>query len=264
MASFEKTPTAEQLDAPESRNTIEKDLSLPSAATEAVLAEIDRAHRAHRVGYSHNREEIAHLNGSIHSCECGKLFDEYVQGSVPTFERMFGSLPERVEEASRDLRKDAERYGPEDVEEETRMLSLLKGRERQVQTAVQMYVQSVIRFDTLKQLSHGGAREDKENFANADHARRRLHNALLESLHVYLETAQEAERMGVFSGAHPGPIFTLWDIGIDARSISHEQLLLFSERTLERREFVRDWAIAAFFAMRLGELSSSSGASASE
>lgn len=254
MTSFEKIPrpgdaSAEKSsNSAESRDASEKDSSLPTAATEAVLAEVDAVHRS---GHG-NHEDIAHLHDSIHTCECGQVFDEYEEGSVPTLERMFGSLSERIEQADRALREEAERYSEEEVEEEVRVLSLLKGRERQVRTAVEMYVQSVIRFNTLKRLSYNGAREDKENFVRADQARRRLHNSLIESLRVYLKTAQEAERMGLFDDVRKeGSIFALWDIGTDARSIASDRTLLFSEKALERREFVRDWAVAVFFSERL-------------
>lgn len=253
MSGFEAYSKRDPLPQEEKlQESVDVDPSLPTAATESVLAEVERAHRAHGAGHAHNQDEIAHLHDSIHSCECGKLFDEYVDGIVPTFDRMFKPLSERIQQATEVLQTDAEKYGPNDVAEEMRALTLLKGREQQVQTAVQLYVQSVIRFNTLKQLSHGGAHDDKENFVRADQSRRRLHNGLIDSLRVYLDAAQKANELGLLS--HSEPAFAQWDIGIDARTVPDSRALLFSGKTLERREFVRDWAIAAFFAERLQEL----------
>lgn len=212
-----------------------------------MLAEVDSAVRAHRNG-QHDSQYIAHLHDRIHSCEVGHLFDEYVEESVPTFERMFHPLPERIEKAKQALRVDAEKYGAETVADEMRILALLSGREQQVQTAVQRYVQSVIRFDTLRRLSYGGVRADMEQFSDADHARRRSHNALIDTLRVYLKVAQEAEAASVFPKESSGPVFVPWDIGVDARVIPRGHILVFSEKTLEHREFVRDWAVASFFA----------------
>ena len=58
----------------------------------------------------------------------------------------------------------------------------------------------------------------------------------------------------MFANAETEHSFAAWDIGVDARTIPQDKVLIMSERALKNRGFVRDWAIAAHFAGRLKTL----------
>ena len=144
----------------------EPDASLPTSATEEVLADVEATVHHTLAGGSAcvTHETVETLHRAIHTCECAPVFDQYTRGEIPTLERMFGQLPHLLDTAFQDIRAAQEADGPNAVAGEMRLLKLLKGREGQIRLCVQQYVNSVARFNNLKRLSAGGNRDINKQF----------------------------------------------------------------------------------------------------
>lgn len=218
--------------------------------TEAVLTHL---HRTTESAGAVRRDTVANLHNEILSTEQFGLFDQYIKGEIPTLERMFERLPAVIELALENLHKQEERYGTEAVREEKALLKLLSGREKQIKYTIGQYIQSVIRFNTLREFSKGGARDVAAQFSEADKSRRRIHNQLLDSLSIYLQTIITVNKADLFSEGGTSP-FVVWERGMNARDIPEDKIVLFSSNVLSDRDFIRDWAIAADFAESLSLL----------
>ncbi len=219
---------------------------VPTEAEETVLhalhAETDKHHR--EGGVPPKAETLGILHNNIAKTESFPLFREYVAGITPSPERMLRPLKSHIDVAKAALETDGS------DEQAMQTLNLLSGREAQIRSSIGLYVRSVIRFKELQRISAGGVRDVTKQFSDADHARRRAHNNLIDSLRVYRDTLQKA----VSEGLLPGDCCAEWSMGADARAIGADKGIMFSNIVLQNREFIRDWAIVADFAEQFAAL----------
>lgn len=237
--------------SPEPETSVESEKAfVPTAAEENVLAEMHektQAHRGERV--PKDKEVIEKFHKDVEQCESYPLYLKYVSGEVPTLQRMFSNLEPLLAEVSSDIEKETTLAAQNGDETHLKNLQqvhkLLMGREKQVRDAIQRYVSSVIRFRQLAKNSAGGVRDMSKQFVEADHARRRAHNGLIDTLTVYVQQVRALGAMGYDSSEHFP--FAYWNTSEDARTISKEKTPILSESVLKNRDFVRDWAIVADF-----------------
>ena len=221
---------------------------VPTAAEEAVLAGLHGEAERHGDGSKCNTETLTKLHGEVERCECFPLLGQYAAGQIPTLERMFVPLKPIIEKARIEISAEVARGIPEnDIKDELKLLALLEGREQQVKESIRRYVSSVIRFHNLKRLSAGGTRDMHKQFEDADHARRRAHNSLIESLSVYLAGANNAADQDLLKRDS----FTTWHVGTDAREIPQGKVVIFDSDVLKNRDFIRDYAVVADMAEQL-------------
>lgn len=186
--------------------------------------------------------ETAILHERVDHCSCAPLLWKYVNGEIPSLERMFLTLSPLAEKIVSELGKESG-----DTQEEKKVASILAGREKAVRDCISAYVHSVMRFQQLQDASLLGSRDIKELFVAADKARRRAHDALIATLKMYTRTLQEAVSIGLIAQKE----FAEWSFGEDARTIAPEKAAIFSLSTLDNREFIREWAVVADFQVQL-------------
>lgn len=228
---------------------------IPTAAEENVLAELHDKTAAH-AGRAHQAvaEDLERVHADIEKCQCLPLFRKYVAGEIPTLDRMFANLGLFLADLSKEIESEKiliQQGEPKEyLEELQKVHGLLSGREQQVRGAIQRYVSAVIRFRNLARLSVGGVRDVNKQYVEADHARRRAHDNLIESLSVYAGQVSLAIEQGypMTFGTFP---FVQWTIGSDARDIASNKTVIFSGDVLRHRDFIRDWAIVADFVEQL-------------
>ncbi|OGG52022.1 hypothetical protein A2704_00555 [Candidatus Kaiserbacteria bacterium RIFCSPHIGHO2_01_FULL_54_36b] len=228
---------------------------VPTAAEENVLLAMHSRTDGRR-GEKVPRDNalLGMLHDGVESCECYPLFKKYASGEIPSLERMFGNMQPLLDELKRSVDAEAARVAqgePDDIlKEEKSIYGLLAGREQQVRGAIQRYVTSVIRFKNLQRISAGGARDVSEQFVEADHARRRAHETLIEALRVYTAQVKLALENG-YADSYKHFNFEFWRPGTDARDASTKNSLVFAPEVLGNRDFIRDWAIVADFVNQL-------------
>ncbi len=227
--------------------------SVPTEPEERTLFTLHHEVEKHANGSKISDTALEGLHNNVKHCECFPLLEQYVRGNIPTFERLFANLDLYLDELKEYT--DSERAHTGEASEEAKIAEsfrkILAGRKIQIRDSVNRYVSSVIRFNQLKLLSADGARELKKQFENADHARRRAHNALIDSLAVYQTAIKncQLEELGKDRFKHFN--FEEWTIGTDARKIGPEKTVVFSSTTLRNRDFIRDWAIVSDFIEQL-------------
>lgn len=205
----------------------------PILREEVILTDFrDTVHEPHEI---HNKEERAHRYHTFHDylerLENPSIINQYENGTVPTLE----SLQEATTAAAQELEAD-----PDD-QEGVRMAKLLRGQVQSIRLWCRRYVGSVIAFHTLRR-KHIllNSTDTKEDFFRADSERRRIHNALLDSLRTCTALIQQ-------TAAHAGsatPI--LWEPTMTLpKGTASSTPVAFSANTLEDRDLVKQWAIAA-------------------
>ncbi len=232
----------ESPDAPESETL------MPTANETEILDLLHKEAELHHNGHT-KHDSLDQLHQDIARCECYPFFKQYVSGEIPTLDRLFNNLKPFITELDTEISAARARANGNLEDEEVKGLerrrSLLLGRETQIRGSVQRYVNSVIRFNTLKKASAGGTRDLTKQFEQADHARRRAHNDLLGSLTTYAKLVGEMVEEGD-NQLKTFP-FEIWRHGQDARTIAPDKTVVFSAKVMENRDFVRDWAIVADF-----------------
>lgn len=220
---------------------------IPSAAEEKVLAMLHD--KTSTPGAHADKETLGLFHNEIERCECYPVLSKYTSGEIPTLGTMFRGLPALLTEFGAEIERDRKAGASE---EELRPLilmhGLISGREQQVRSSIHRYVNSVVRFQHLQKISAGGTRDVTKQFVEADHARRRAHDGLIDSLKVY--AAQVAQLKTEGFDTLKSYSFTHWNMGDDARRTS-ESTLVFSPDVVRNREFIRDWALAADFSEQL-------------
>lgn len=240
-SKLDETPTTPEL----------PDVSAPPEGGDEILDNLHHATERHR-GSHIGKEEISVFHKSIERSEFGPLFDQYKVGAVPSPDRMFGSLKTELAKAQTIIEEERAVSGEEGARELVRIHGLLAGRERELASAVSLYVQSLIRHRNLRRMSEssGHTRDFTEQFVRADHARRRAHEALLTTLRVYREMLLRAKEEGLLSEDS----YVEWQLGSDARSIPQDKIVAFGATAVADRDFVRDWALVVDFANQLNKL----------
>lgn len=228
--------------------------AVPTQAEENVLHDLHEKAAAHGKGETAvDPQSLQKLHNDMESCECYPLFQKYVSGELPTLKTMFSNLDPLLDEMSKDVA--AGSSGGELDEHEKKiqqMQRLIAGREKQVRDSITRYVNSIVRYKHLAKLSAGGTRDMTKQFVDADQARRRAHNNLLDSLSVYAQQIKLTKREG-YDSFEKFP-FEFWEIGENANEFGADKTPVFSEQVIKNRDFVRDWAIAADFAEQLETL----------
>jgi hypothetical protein len=236
MPAREMTKTEPEVDATEA----------PTAAEEEVLEEL---HTVAGQDRQPSRETMAKLHQDIERCECYLLFAQYDKGTVPSLDRMFANTQPILSVVRQEI---ALTQNPNDVLALQRSIDLISGREQAIRSAIGAYVRSVIRFQNLRRLSAGGARDVTRQFVDADHARRRAHNNLLDALTIYAQQVQTLAEEGF--DTDPSFSFVRWTPDMDASAVPADKTVVFDASVMKNRNFIRDWAIVADFAEQLKQL----------
>lgn len=250
--SLKNRPAALERPAPED---LEEDTSfVPDATEETVLAHMQEAVDHHGPEGARDPAVLESLHSGVEHCECYPMFKKYVRGEVPSIERLFGGIGAYTNalDAIVSAADPADPLAREEAEIASALSSILKGREAQIRMLVERYVRSVIRFHNLRLRSADGTRDLKRQFVDADEARRRAHNALIDSLRVYQEAVNRCKEEG-FDNL-PSFRFFAWEKGFDAQQAPQEGSLYFAPSVLADRNFLRDWAIASEFLARFRAL----------
>lgn len=227
---------------------------VPTASEENVLSELHAKTEGHHRGekLAPDHALLDKLHSDVEKCECFPLFKKYTGGHIPTIERMFRNTQPFLDALANEAeRVRGESAGEEDpyFKEVHTLHGLLAGREQQIRGAIQRYVHSVVRFRHLQKINAGGTRDVSKQFEEADRARRRAHNSLLESLTVYAAQARFAKENGYDElAAFP---FAEWEPSMNANEIDEQKAVIFGPDVMRNRDFVRDWAIVADFAEQL-------------
>jgi hypothetical protein len=214
-----------------SRNTASPETR--AAPTEEVVdefAEIVENHRGNLRDDNQRREAFTELHGVLDKFENHAVKLMYDEGRMPTFE----SIDRVAQSAARALAADNE-------PEAQRIAKLLQHHVTSVKRWCRQYVASLLRFRASKTaFLRMNDEERRDALGKADADRRRIHDALLGSLASLEDLLRE------------GSEYT--DIGQPIRWNEKDQLqqgaanstpLMFSTKTLEDRDVIRDWAIVA-------------------
>lgn len=198
---------------------------------------------------------LTEIRNDLSRLECYPMYREYAAGNVPTLAILTESATRASLTIETLLSQDRAKGVPDkELEEETKIKNLLAGRPNSIKRGVESYVRSIIRFHTLKQLSHGGGRDMQTQFVKADEDRRRVHNALLESLKIFTTTVRNAEKEGLL----PAGSVVEWTHGMQAQVLieNPDMIVVFAEKIIsnEDRDYMKDWAIAADFDLQLKEM----------
>lgn len=203
---------------------------------------------------------LVEIRNDLSKLECYPMYRDYVKGVVPTLAMLSESADRAVKVIDTLLEKDrAGGLSDKDLAEETASRNLIAGRPNSIRRSIDAYVRSIIRFHTLRRLSHGGSRDMQEQFVKADGERQRAHDSLLQSLRVFTTNVLKAEHEGML----PKGTVAQWVQGSEAKKLSEnaQTIVVFSEQTLaNERDFIKDWAIAADFDTQLQDIAAHSKA----
>ena len=189
------------------------------------------------------------LHLAIEKSHSAPLFNDYEKGLVPTLEIIKNSSVKAADSiASEILRSEKSGVSPKDLVEEKSIEKLLRGREKSINAGVRSYIRSVLRFQTLKERMHLERNMEKQ-FERADHERRRIHNALIESLQTFTKAIHDAQELDLLNK------YTIieWQPGLRLQH-QKDSIVVFSDRILKNRDWVRDWAVVAELYERLAEI----------
>lgn len=200
--------------------------------TEVILSEFKR-----RV------EDVKHLDSTdpdmvsmtlhkgLERLEANDMLQKYEAGVVPTIE----SITKAAQEASAALLED-----PDDAEA-AKLAKLLEGSVSSIRSWSRRYVASLLKFHAAKsQFLRMSEMEQRDTLVDADKDRRRIHDALLNSLSVFNQQLFDAQGITTFASA------TEWVPGKDFPSGTADSApMVFSKAAIADRNLIRDWAIAA-------------------
>lgn len=124
--------------------------------------------------------------------------------------------------------------------EAVRLGKLISGQVPSIRQWCRRYVSTIVKFHTAKQRSHGSSdAEKKYQLQLADEERRRVHNALLESLKNFSALLIQAEDFAIFRK----PI--MWKPGVNLpEGITFAEPVVFDHVVMTDRDLVKNWAIA--------------------
>lgn len=246
---IEKLKIARKEEAPEVAEppTAEQDI------LEKLHAENEREHDGRAPA-----ETLGKLHQDIERCGCYPIFKQYASGEMPTLDRMFTNIKDLVAEMDRDIETEralvSEGEHPGLLQHLEKSRGLLLGRESQIRGTIQRYVNQVIRFNRLRKLQADGARDMVKQYEQTDHARRRAHNDLINSLTTYVQVIRDMRVEGAALNVYEHFNFSEWDTTNDARRVDKKTTVIFDPSVMQNREFIRDWAIVADFHEQLKEL----------
>lgn len=245
-----KTPI-ESLSTSAEKKETSLEIQDPTGSDEALHRLHAEATRARVAKEAPSKANLDVLHSKTEHCASFPLLTKYVDGELPSIERMFFGIKEKAEAAKARVAEDIQNHG-EDAESKKTLesLNLLIGRERQIHESIKRYVHSVIRFEELRRLSAGGTRDLTEQFVDSDNSRRKAHNNLLDSLALYNNLISKLTNEGILGQ----DTVTSWSMGQDARMNDPNRAVVFSNSVLANRDFVRQWAQVVDFAELFQEL----------
>ncbi|MEK7612632.1 MAG: hypothetical protein AAB449_00585 [Patescibacteria group bacterium] len=225
-----------------------------SAVEEDVAAKIHTNHDKIVNGEIPLSEKLlTEIRDDLSRLECYPLYREYTAGNVPTLAVLDVSTERAVHAIDATLAGDRAKGTPEnDLAEETKVRNLIAGRSISIKRNVAEYIRTVLRFHTLKRLAAGGGRDMQEQFVKTDEARVRAHNNLIKSLQIMTSTIQSAATMNLL----PEHKILKWVAGMNAHDLNKNPntVVVFSDKVMQDRDFIKDWAIAADFDLQLQEM----------
>lgn len=171
------------------------------------------------------------LHKGLERLEANNMLQKYEAGIVPTIE----SLTKAAQEATAVLLED-----PDDIEA-SRLAKLLEGSVLSIRSWSRRYVASVVKFHNAKsQFLRMNEIEQRDALVDADKERRRIHDALLNSLSAFNQQLDDAQGITTFAPAME------WVPGKDFPTGTADSApLVFSKAAIADRNLIRDWAIAA-------------------
>lgn len=202
--------------------------------TEDVLARLDNLAERYREHHPGTPEERAQARVILHTTldkfENHEMKESYDEGRLPTFR----SLERAASLISSALIDSGEA-------EATTLAKLLEGSTLHIKSWSRKYVASILRF---RRASMARARmsdeEVRDSYIQADRDRRRIHDALLESLSAVtrlIEQAKDYIEPIVVKKWRPGDRLP--------KGTADSEPVVFSSEAVANRDLIRDWAIVA-------------------
>jgi len=179
------------------------------------------------------------------------LFKEYSSGAIPSVGVLRDSAMKVADAIAKEIERERKSgVSDEDLDREIALERILRGRGRAIDSGIRSYIATVLRFQNLSKRRSEG-RDLLKQFESADHQRRQSHNSLISSLRIFAKAVEEAKSLGVLDGTSVVP----WQLGMNMNEFKgQDKVTIFSERTLNDRDFIRDWAIVAELYERLQEI----------
>ena len=189
------------------------------------------------------------FHSEIERSYSAELYEKYDTGEIPNLEILELSANSAAEAIAKEIQESKEQgMSDADLTEETKIEKLLQGRPKIITSNIRSYIATVMRFQELAKMRTTG-RDLAKQFEQADHQRRRVHNALIESLETFTNIIEDAKTLGLLSEISVAQ----WRHSEDLR-LQESRVVVFSKQILEDRDYIRDWAIVAEMHERLTEI----------
>jgi hypothetical protein len=188
-------------------------------------------HGHHHAPQGEERLVMYHsFHQDLDSLEEAEIVKRYERGLVPTM----SSINLAATEASKALLEE----GDPDA---ARIGKLIQGQASGIRRWCRRYVTTIIQFHTKKKdFRLMNAADQRDALSQADVERRRVHDALLESLRTLTRLIEE----GRDHAEYPRPM--TWsptsELEVDA---ANTKPVIFSESAIQDRDLIKSWAIAA-------------------
>ncbi len=177
-------------------------------------------------------KEMESIHANLSRCPIFPIYVKYKDGKILTLNMLQNSVETAVDIIDNYIKNELDtkkKFDRHDIESLNKTKKILMGRIHQIRSCVNSYVQSIGTFHNLKTLRCHEGRDFNKQFENADLARRRKHNSLIESLQVFRKALNQVRNLS------------------NEIDVSQNKLIMFSEKVLDNRDLIRDWAIAAYF-----------------
>ena len=190
------------------------------------------------------------LHFEIEHTQSAPIFGQYETHAIPQLTTLEHSALFAADAIAREIEMHKkEGVSEADLEEESKIEKILRGRSKAIGSGIRSYIRTILRFQQLARLRHGG-RDVLKQFEETDHQRRRAHNALIESLTAFTKAIEEAKEIDLLKDI---PVVE-WQPGTQLPDGIENQIVVFSHRVLSDRNYIRDWAIVAELYERLKEI----------
>jgi hypothetical protein len=233
------TPKVESNNKSDKPESVEVLASLP---VEEVLSHVGQALESCRNNPHQNTNHGQALHQEIECTEVCDLFHNYEKHQIISLQDItesIGIVVQNLELIKTDIADD-----PDELQFITSRLNLIKKRDVEISASVKRYVSTVAQFQTIKKQQLRMLPEDyRDKLIDIDARRRKAHNSLMETLSIYTRLIQELKSDGYLSEVD---VFQ-WDFKNDATDFkaNANNVAVFSEKILNNRDLIKDWAITA-------------------
>ncbi len=216
----------------------------PHETIEKTLAKLHSIKQQAHYGHAMERDDIERV---IRASEGGTAFEKHENGEALTIEHIVSSSANISRLVEAELQKN---MTPEERKDLEAHRNLLVGRAAAIMDSARRYAMSVEEFvhirEKKKEMTPG---ELEQALESTDHARRRNHDALIEALQIYDNTA----RWFIDEGCVVEDDVRQWRLGAhvptpdDLLEQPSRLIYLFPPAFLADRDMIREWGIAEVF-----------------